>query len=842
MNKKIASIALGGLALLLGCNNMAVREDLVATVGGAPVYRADVDFTLATLPPEERYGESANGKIRSLIENRQKAEAARRHLGDPKGELAQKLAKTRSRSLSQTYQYFFLGQGLGFGDDSLRAHYLKHQDLFAKDTLARGRFSLLRSQIARDLLLRTRHADVQTFFQSNQMRFGKPASVTVLLLQSSDSLKVVAAQGRLAAGESPDSVVSINEDAIIAGKNAVLELPEGLSHPVFARYGLDPGKVFSAVQSPIGAVGPVWAQSGKFISYKILNRRAAMLPTFDSVRAQVEDAFVEDYKNKLLKDSPALLREKYHVVVEAVVPQGLEEFYNAHKADFTTLKGYKLWHIELTDSSKLASLRDSVKTLASFQATAASITENSSTRLRKGDMGVVKLGHCLPWGVGMLPALFDSLEGKSKGYLTSVLRAPDTQKYHLFYLDSIVLPQIKPLDRARGLVREAMSQNGDFPVDSNFVLARMGDQPLVRERDVLTLREEIPPMQRTGYTREKLLPFLIDWAVSARAAEDAGLDRTADFQAWRRIQEDELYVGLLQDSVLRSSLGIPESDLRTVYEKNADSLFSEPFESSKQDVATWMTMPDISFRREFALRHEAYKGFSDWKAAKADIYKKIRYAEYFKAQRRLLFRYQQELPIVVLDSSVSYSAPQTADEMLKRAREFYGARKYQEAVDQLLWLRDCFPSDEAKQEQVSMELAKVYNDTERWNEAADEYQIYASLWPQSPEAYKALFMQGFILSENLKKDSLALPVFKSLLKRYPKTDLTDDAEWMIRNIESGGQLVPALLDSISKADSLAAPVAPAAGSAVAPAPAASAPATTPVPVPPTPTAQPAAKP
>jgi hypothetical protein len=76
-------------------------------------------------------------------------------------------------------------------------------------------------------------------------------------------------------------------------------------------------------------------------------------------------------------------------------------------------------------------------------------------------------------------------------------------------------------------------------------------------------------------------------------------------------------------------------------------------------------------------------------------------------------------------------------------------------------------------------------------------------FPKSNEAYKAQFMIAFTYSEYLKNEKAALVEYSKMLTDYPKSDLTDDADWMIRNIKSGGALMPKFDDSAFVADSAA---------------------------------------
>jgi outer membrane protein assembly factor BamD (BamD/ComL family) len=96
------------------------------------------------------------------------------------------------------------------------------------------------------------------------------------------------------------------------------------------------------------------------------------------------------------------------------------------------------------------------------------------------------------------------------------------------------------------------------------------------------------------------------------------------------------------------------------------------------------------------------------------------------------------------------------------------------------------------QDSVSFGIAQIYIEQERYQQAMAEYRRVSYLYPESPNNYKALFMVGFIQAEHLRTDSAAVRSFEQMLAKYPKSDLSDDADWMIRNIRSGGKLMPVL--------------------------------------------------
>ena len=59
-----------------------------------------------------------------------------------------------------------------------------------------------------------------------------------------------------------------------------------------------------------------------------------------------------------------------------------------------------------------------------------------------------------------------------------------------------------------------------------------------------------------------------------------------------------------------------------------------------------------------------------------------------------------------------------------------------------------------------------------------------------------MFSRGFILTENMHKDSLALGVFEEFKKLYPKSELNESVDWLVQNIKSNGKLADELMKKI----------------------------------------------
>ena len=55
-----------------------------------------------------------------------------------------------------------------------------------------------------------------------------------------------------------------------------------------------------------------------------------------------------------------------------------------------------------------------------------------------------------------------------------------------------------------------------------------------------------------------------------------------------------------------------------------------------------------------------------------------------------------------------------------------------------------------------------------------------------------------MLEENLNRPQDAVMVYRQFLKKYPKTELSESVEWLLKNIENNGKLAKELIEKIEK--------------------------------------------
>jgi TolA-binding protein len=80
------------------------------------------------------------------------------------------------------------------------------------------------------------------------------------------------------------------------------------------------------------------------------------------------------------------------------------------------------------------------------------------------------------------------------------------------------------------------------------------------------------------------------------------------------------------------------------------------------------------------------------------------------------------------------------------------------------------------------DYAQKFQDEEKPQTAIKLYEEILNFLPNSPNRDKALFLMGFVYSEQLKDYIKAKEIFEKFIKEYPQSDLKDDAEYLLKNL------------------------------------------------------------
>ena len=116
-------------------------------------------------------------------------------------------------------------------------------------------------------------------------------------------------------------------------------------------------------------------------------------------------------------------------------------------------------------------------------------------------------------------------------------------------------------------------------------------------------------------------------------------------------------------------------------------------------------------------------------------------------------------------------------------------RYYKDQLDRIKGEYRVSPDSAAIQKWVSARKSarELFQEAQNAGDAAARIAAYRRVVDEYPDADvtpQALFMVGFIYSEELKDHDAAERVFRELLNRYPKSELASSAQWMVDHMRT----------------------------------------------------------
>ena len=507
--------------------------------------------------------------------------------------------------------------------------------------------------------------------------------------------------------------------------------------------------------------------------------------------------FIYQYKRELVESTTKRVKEKYPTTIEKIVPPNPEGYYEEHKDEFKTAPAFEVYHVQMEDSAKLAKLFAKPVTLEKFKAIAAKHSENKETAANGGYVGVVKNGFALPYGIGIINGLGEAFTGKPEGTISPVLATTRTPGRHVFYLVREIPSEVKPYDRVKGAVMDAMlNGNGYLELDPGYVLVTKNGAPLVTEQTILDVFAEEPGLPKTNRTRDRIVQSLAECASFADEARSLKLDQSWEYKAFLRQTRDN-YIIAHYDELALAKGSLPEDSLKAFFEKNGNPVRSKlGYEASKQDINDYLKFPENVLKREYYFNYVLNKGRSIDDVRKQVFSNRIHGLRQARKER-IEAEVWANAKVSMFRKDIVVNRPAAgAAAMAHEADSLYQARNYDAAIEKWKKVRDFYPENDSLYAKATLQIAQIESEAEQYNFSEAEYNVFYKMWPDSPEAEKALFSRGFILNENLHSDTLALAVLEEFQQKYPNSELKKDVDWLVDNIKSGGKLAEDLMKKI----------------------------------------------
>lgn len=518
------------------------------------------------------------------------------------------------------------------------------------------------------------------------------------------------------------------------------------------------------------------------------------------LRRKLAENYLLETKQSRSENFVTELKPKYGVrmfpiLLSSPTDTEIAAYYEQNKESYISPEAFDLYHIESSSPKTLRAKVAATKGLEEFKALALKISENAWTKPLGGRLGPVKRDFCLPYGLGMMPTLFLTLDTSQPGKMTEPLQSPETGKWNVFWLVRKIPPSIKPLERVKTLVKMDFLTNRIAILKPEDTLAVIPGRRAILEKDAAFLRGEYPELIRDRPTRENLANSLVEREITVAETEALGLLNDDRLKAARLENELTFWSDFYENSLLRPSWNGDTAAMAARFARK-QSVFTrdtmqKDWRSFSRDLAAYPLLSSEELKTEHQINRERYlRGDSLPALAEVeyDVFQNLKGEAYRRLDAKLALALRSRFG-VRLDASLEEPSYEPAEKVLKQAKDFHRDRKPERALFLFSKLREKFPERAALQCSVGLGMAQIHLEQQRYQQALAEYRRASYLFPENPGNDKAMFMEGFILAEYFKSDSAAVRAFERMLKKYPGSELSKEADWMIRNIRSGGALM-----------------------------------------------------
>ncbi|MBO7550334.1 MAG: peptidyl-prolyl cis-trans isomerase [Fibrobacter sp.] len=528
-----------------------------------------------------------------------------------------------------------------------------------------------------------------------------------------------------------------------------------------------------------------------------IKRKVAEGGNVDTSSEQMGAQFIREFREKLVNTMGDSLIKVYNLALVPIVPPTPEEYYEKHKDWFVTEPGFEVYHVEMADSVALSALfyTDSMD-LDEFKKIARDNSINKETAANDGYVGKVLEKHVLPYGIGEMSPLFTQFKDKPVGTVSKPIRTFMGETFHVFYLAAVVPSRQKTLDQVRIAINNEIKNGINYDLDSTYVLVTMNGEPVVREKDVSDVYAANVNMLKSRRIHDNIVNSLMQNIAFANEARKRKVDHSWEYRALARNSAVDFVCNAFEYKI-RHKLNHPEDTLKAVYDKIGNPAHPVlSFEKSREDLSAWLDMPRVILKHSYYYLMEDYlpndyessipRLFADEVASYSNnIWDRTMTDAWNKAKVSL---YVDSITLLPQDKSLE-SAVQKLDSL-------YQMQKLDLALTGWRNMRNRYPENDSIMKKATYEIAHILSDKNDFDRSQREYRSFYRIWPDDPNAEKAMFSRGFILTENMHKDSLALEVLEEFKTKYPKSELTESADWLIENIRSGGQLADDLMKKI----------------------------------------------
>ncbi|MBL8027662.1 MAG: peptidyl-prolyl cis-trans isomerase [Fibrobacteres bacterium] len=375
--------------------------------------------------------------------------------------------------------------------------------------------------------------------------------------------------------------------------------------------------------------------------------------------------------------------------------------------------------------------------------------------------------------------------------------------YNVFKLVRKEPESIMTFEEAAEQVKLSLLTSKQSAIPDEFVVAEIDGKRKITAGELFTLLYKNNPMIVERYKaaegRKMLLEkYYLRFVLFNDLAKKEGVLSDKALKARVEQQKKGFIVADFKQTYHDVYQGVSPKEVRKYYDANPDSFKTpdgksvRPFEEVRSICIDKALLNDKQVRDYYTFNQEDFAegdaAAPSYDAVSTTVFRTVVGKEKARRLDETMKSYRKEFGLKIYDKKLNYDIAQTENEMFEAAKKYHEERQYSQAMKLYQDIRYLYP-DFASHPDICMAMAQVYIEQNQYNRAIQEYKRYMRLYKDKGDSYKAQFMIGFVYSENLKDNEKAKAAYQVVKDSYPQCDLADDADFMIKSIENGGEFM-----------------------------------------------------
>jgi peptidyl-prolyl cis-trans isomerase C len=353
--------------------------------------------------------------------------------------------------------------------------------------------------------------------------------------------------------------------------------------------------------------------------------------------------------------------------------------------------------------------------------------------------------------------------------------------------------------------------------DSDAVLVRIGNEvitPRHLAQRLLELPEQYRPQYSTPEGRKQLLDRLVEERIWMRDAEAAGVTKRPDLLLQIEAQKRDLLIRTRVNEVMAQNAPPSDSEAKAYYDTHLDE-WKTPANVTLRHIqlktqadakrvlllarargADWDKLAKVNSTDTLTRNNGGSLGTTTREGALAGLGMQPALAE--SAMTLQVgkiggpWKTEHGWHVVKVDNVHPESVrefDQVRSFIVRQIGQERTQHYYQDQIARMKAQYKVTPDSNAIQNWMSAKKSarEMFQAAQSAGDAETRIAAYRKVVDDYPDADvtpQALFMVGFIQSEELKDHDAAERVFRELLQRYPKSELASSAQWMVDHMRT----------------------------------------------------------